>query len=245
MCEPVSIAFGVLSAGLGIAQSVAGYQQAQDNVAYQNAVAEQNYQFSLMQTSAQRNFEQMRYDQQEAIIKQNDFFARQSYADDIAQLNLRLMQEQEAAAQAKQQAAKKGMEARGEVIAAGRQGMTVDNLIADYYRQQAAFDLVTDRNLAFTGTQIQQQKRGVAAELGTRLASQQPYIKQPTLDPLKPIPMAAPSAAPYILSGAGSVVAAASSAYSMGMKLKAPGGGVPQPTAAQSLQKYAPLTPGY
>lgn len=228
MCDPTGgwlIGLSIVSAGLGVAQSVAGYQQAQSNVAYENAVAEQNYQFSMMQTSAQRGFEQMREQQQEAMIQQNDFFARQAYSNDIAQLNSRFMQEQEAAAMAKAQTAKRGLEARGEIQAAGRIGNTVDNLIADYYRQQAAFDFVTDRNLGFAGTQIQQQKKGVAAELGSRLGSVQPYIKQPMLDPLKPIPKAAPSALPYVLGGVGSVVGAASSALSAGVKTPSPGGG--------------------
>lgn len=237
MCDPTGgwlIGLSIVSAGLGVAQSVAGYQQAQANVAYENAVAEQNYQFSLMQTSSQRSFEQMREQQQEAMIQQNDFFARQSYANDIAQLNQRLMQEQEAAALAKQQTAKKGLEARGEIQAAGRIGNTVDNLIADYYRQQAAFDFVTDRNLGFAGTQIQMQKKGVAAELGSRLGSIQPYIKQPILDPLKPIPQAAPSALPYVLGGVGSVVGAASSALSAGVKSPGTLGGGNLPSASPS-----------
>lgn len=221
MCEPISITLGVISAGLGIAQSVASYQQAQDNVAYQNAVAEQNYQFSMMQASSQRNFEQMREDQTEYLIKQNDFFARQAAANDISMLNSRFMQEQEASAAGKRESFLKRLESKGEVLAAGRQGTTIDNLLADVERKWGAYDYLTSRQLAFAGTQLQEQKKGVFTELASRLGSVQPYIKQPVLDPLKPIPMAAPSAAPYILSGVGSAVGAAASAYSMGTQIKA------------------------
>jgi hypothetical protein len=222
MCDPVitPIVFGVISGGLGIAGSAASYSQAQQNASYQNAVAQSQYQYQQMQASASRNFEQMRYDQQEALMAQNRLLADQAYSDEISQLNLRLMQEQEAAAQSKQQAAKAGMQQRGEVQASGRLGNTVDNLIADYYRQQAQFDFATERNLAFTGAQVQEQKRGSAATRGSRLASQQPYIKQPVLDPLKPIPQAKPSALPFFLQGASSVLGAATSGYDLHLKMK-------------------------
>jgi hypothetical protein len=206
MCEPVSITLGVLSAGLGIAQGVAGYQQAQANTAQANAQAEQAFRFQQMQASSARGFEQLKQQQQASVMEQNRLLADTAYANDIAQLNLRLMQEQEAAAQQQRKAALSAQEARGEVRATGRLGSSVDALIADYYRQQAAFDFATERNLAFTTAQTQQQKVGAAATRGSRLASQQPYLMQPILDPLEPIYAQAPSAAPYVLQGAAAVV---------------------------------------
>lgn len=216
MCDPTGgwlIALGVAQAGLGIAGSVASYSQAKQQTAYNNAVAESQFQYQQMQTSAARNFEQLRADQQESLMAQNRLLADQAYADEISQLNLRLMQEQEAAAQAKQQSAKAGLQQRGAIEASGRLGNTVDNLIADYYRQQAQFDYATERNLAFTGNQLQEQKRGSAATRGSRIASQQPYIKQPVLDPLKPLKQPSPSALPYVLQGASGVLSAATSTY--------------------------------
>lgn len=220
MCDPVSITLGVVSAGLGIAQSVSSYNQAKQNVAYQNQVAEQNFQFQQRQASAARSFEQMRYDQQEALIAQTRLLADRAYEDEISQLNLRLMQEQEAAAQQKQKAGREGLAARGEVTAAGRVGNTVDNLIADYYRQQAQFDFATDRNLAFTTAQVQEQKRGSAATRGSRIASQQPYIQQPVLDPIAPIPQSNPSSTPYVLSGVSSVIGGVSTGMSTSASIK-------------------------
>lgn len=204
MCEAVTI--GLITAGLGIAQGVASYQQAQQNTAYQNAQAQQNFTFQQMQASAGRHFEQMRESQQNAVMQQNRFLADRAYQDEIAQLNLRLMQEQEAAAQKQQEAAKQGMQLRGEVVASGRTGASVDNLIADYYRQQAAFDYATQRNLAFTGAQTQQAKLASAATRGSRIASQQPYIQQPIVDPIAPILQPEPSALPYVISGASSML---------------------------------------
>lgn len=222
MCDPViaPIVFGTISAGLGIAGSAASYGQAKQQAAYNNAVAESQFQYQQMQAGAARNFEQLRADQQEALMEQNRMLADQAYADEISQLNLRLMQEQEAASQAKQQSAKAGLQQRGAIEASGRLGNTVDNLIADYYRQQAQFDYATERNLAFTGNQLQEQKRGSAATRGSRIASQQPYLKQPVLDPLKPIPQPKPSSTPFLLQGAGSVLSSATDAYGLHLKMK-------------------------
>jgi hypothetical protein len=209
MCDPTGgflIAGAALSGALGIAGSVASYQQAQQNTAYQNAVAQQNFQYQQMTASAAQGFEQIKKQQQDLVMQQNRAFADQAYQDEISQLNLRLQQEQTAASQKQQEAAKAGLQARGEVVASGRVGNTIDNLIADYYRQQAAFDFATSQNLAFTGQQIQQQKRGAAATRGSRIASQQPYMPQPVLSPVEPIYQAAPSALPYIIQGAGAAV---------------------------------------
>ena len=204
MCEPISLS--VAQAGLGVAQSIGGYQQAQQNTAYANAQAEQQYQYQQQQASAARNYEQLKYNQQQQLMRQTRLLADNAYADEISQINLRLMQEQEASAQQKQKAAREGLQARGAVVAGGRVGNSIDALVADYQRQQAQFDYATERNLAFTTMQMQETKRGSAATRGSRIASQQEYIKQEILDPMKPMKQAAPSAMPFILQGAGAVL---------------------------------------
>jgi len=212
MCDPtggIATGMAVAQAGLGITQSIGGYQQAQQATSYSNAVAEQQYQYQQQQASAARNYEQSRYNQQQALMRQTRLLADSAYADEISQINLRLMQEQEASAQQKQKAAREGLQARGAVVAGGRVGNSIDALVADYQRQQAQFDYATERNLAFTTMQMQETKRGSAATRGSRIASQQEYIKQEILDPLKPMKQAAPSAMPFILQGAGSVLQAA------------------------------------
>ena len=222
MCDPlgVSIALGVTTAGLGIAQGVASYQQAQTNVETANAQAEQAYRFQQIQAGSARAFEQLRAQQQEAIMEQNRYLADRAYENDISQLNLRLMQEQEAAAQKQREAALAAQRGAGEIRSTGRLGLTVDNLLADYNRQQAAFDYATERNLAFTTAQVQQQKLGAAAERGSRLASQQPYLQQPVIDPIEPIYQSAPSATPYILQGASATLSGVSAGMSTAGSMK-------------------------
>ena len=206
MCDPVSITLGVISAGLGIGQAVTGAQAAQQQVSFANAQARQGFQFQQMQAGAARNFEQLKAGQQEELMRINRLMADNAYANDIGALNARLMQEQAAASQEQQKGAIAGTKARGEIIASGRLGNTVDNLVADFYRQQAQFDYATSQNLAFTGTQIQLQKQGVAAERGSRIASQQPYLQQPVLDPLEPIYQSKPSMTPFLLQGASAAI---------------------------------------
>lgn len=216
MCGPaaVPIVMGIVTAGLGIGQAVASAQAAAQATSFANDQARQAFQFQQMQASSSRNFERMKDSQQESLRRINRLMADNAYANDIGALNARLMQEQAAASQEQQKGAIAGAKARGEVIASGRLGNTVDNLVADFYRQQAQFDFATSQNLAFTGTQIQLQKRGAAAERGSRIASQQPYLRQPVLDPLEPIYQDKPSMLPFVLQGAGAVVGGVSTGLS-------------------------------
>jgi len=223
MCGPIPIIMGVVSAGLGIGQAVAGAQAAQQQVDFANAQAQQGFRFQQMQAGAARNFEQLKKGQQEGLMQINRLMADNAYANDIGALNARLMQETAAASQEAQKGSIAGAKARGEIIASGRLGNTVDNLVADFRRQQAQFDYATSQNLAFTGTQLQLQKQGVAAERGSRIASQQPYIEQPVLDPLEPIYQAKPSKLPFILQGASAVLGGVSTGISTASSMKGAG----------------------
>ena len=199
MCGPIPIVFGIVTAGLGIGQAVAGAQAAQDQVNFANAQAQQSFAFQQMQATAARGYEQLKANQQEEMKTITRLFADNAYADAVAGFNTRFMQEQAASSQEQQKGAIAGIKARGEILASGRLGNTPDNLIADFYRQQAQYDYATSQNLAFMGAQLQQQKRGAAAERGSRIASVQTYIKQPVLDPLEPLYQKAPSQTPFIL----------------------------------------------
>lgn len=209
-----AVASGVLTAGLGIGQAVVGAQQAQQQASFANAQAQQGFAFQQMQASAARNFEQLKANQQDELMRINRMMADNAYGDTIAAFNARLMQEQAAASQEQQKGAIAGAKARGEIYASGKLGNTIDNLAADFRRQQAQYDFATSQNLAFTGTQIQLQKQGAAAERGSRIASQQAYIKQPVLDPLEPIYQAKPSMTPFILQGAGAVLSGVNTGFS-------------------------------
>lgn len=223
MCGPIPIVFGVVTAGLGIGQAVAGAQAAQDQVNFANAQAQQNYAFQQMQATAARGYEQLKANQQEEMKTITRLFADNAYADAVAGFNTRFMQEQAASSQEQQKGAVAGIKARGEVLASGRLGNTPDNLIADFYRQQAQYDFATSQNLAFTGAQLQQQKRGAAAERGSRIASVQTYIKQPVLDPLEPLYQKAPSSTPFILQGISAGMSGITTTFSTAAAMKGAG----------------------
>ena len=187
MCDPVSIVLGVVSGGLQIMQQQAATRAQNAQIAFENQAAQQQYDQQVLQTTANRTGEEQQRQMQEDLMAQNEYLANEAYESDIAQLNLQLMQEQEAAGQAKRGAALEAMEAKGEILAAGRFGNSIQNLIADARREQAVFDYATSQNLAFTGKQIQEQKRGAGVERASRIASQQPYLERTYLDPLKPM----------------------------------------------------------
>lgn len=152
---------------------------------YEQAVNQQNFEYQQAQVAAQRAYEQQRQDQQQSVMELNSELAGIAYSNDLRLIDLRFMQEEEAAAAQKAKASREVAQARAEIRASGRTGNTVDNLLADYYRQQASFDYATNRNLAFTGADLQNQKRGAQAQYAARKASEQPYIKQQFVDPIK------------------------------------------------------------
>ena len=178
---------GVLSAGLSIMQQQAAVRAQNAQIEYQNQVAEQEYQYNIGKADAARTNEAQQKQLQDDVIAQNLFLANEAYESDIAALNLRMMQEQAAAGAEKRKGSLAALQAKGEIVAAGRVGNSIQNLIADVQRQQAAFDYATDQNLAFTGKQLTEQKRGAGVERASRIASQQPYLERTILDPWKPI----------------------------------------------------------
>tara|TARA_Y100001963_G_scaffold12938_1_gene16196 strand:- start:975 stop:1673 length:699 start_codon:yes stop_codon:yes gene_type:complete len=187
MCGPVPIVMSVLSAGLSIMQQTAATRAQNAQIDFQNQVAEQEFQYNTLQAQSARTNQEQQRQLQEDVITQNFELANLAYESDIAALNLRLMQEDAAAGTEKRKTSLAALQAKGEVVAAGRVGNSIQNLIADVQRQQAAFDYATDMNLAFVGKQLQEQKRGAGVQRASRIASQQPYLKQTILDPMKPI----------------------------------------------------------
>lgn len=187
MCDPLSITLGVLSGGLQIMQQQAATRAQNAQIEFENMAAQQQYDQQVLQTTANRTAEQQQKVLQDDLIAQTTDLANMDFENQISQINLGLQQEQALAGQKKREAQKEFLEGRGEVLASGRAGNTVSNLLADYRRQKAAFDYATDQNLAFVGQQGQQEKRGATIQRAGRIANQQPYLERMYLDPLKPM----------------------------------------------------------
>ena len=176
-----------MTAGLSIMQQQAATRAQNAAIEYENQVAEQEYQYNIGKAEAARTNEAQQKQLQDDVIAQNFFLANEAYESDITALNLRMMQEQAAVGAEKRKGSLAALQAKGEIVAAGRVGNSIQNLIADVQRQQAVFDYATDKNLAFTGKQLTEQKRGAGVERASRIASQQPYLERTILDPWKPI----------------------------------------------------------
>ena len=187
MCGPVPIVMGVLSAGLSIMQQTAATRAQNAQIEFENTQAQQEYEYNTLQAQSSRTSEAQQKQLQDDVIAQNFDLANMAYESDIAALNLRLMQEQAATGAEKRKTSLAALQAKGEIVAAGRVGNSIQNLIADVQRQQAAFDYATDKNLAFVGKQSQEQKRGAGINRASRIASQQPYLERTILDPMQPI----------------------------------------------------------
>jgi len=187
MCDPVSIVLGVVSSGLQIMQQQAATRAQNAQIDFENMAAEQQYDQQVLQTTANRTSEQQTKALQDDLIAQTTELANMDFQNQIAQINLGLQQEDALAGQKKREAQKEFLEGRGEVLASGRVGNSVSTLLADYRRQKEAFDYATDQNLAFTGQQAKQEKRGANIQRAGRIASQQPYLERMFLDPLKPM----------------------------------------------------------
>tara|TARA_B100001113_G_C20984650_1_gene567701 strand:- start:76 stop:804 length:729 start_codon:yes stop_codon:yes gene_type:complete len=230
MCDPV-IGLGILSAGLSIMQQQAAVRAQNAQIAFENQAAQQQYDQQVLQTTANRTGEEQRKLLQEDLIAQTTDLANADYQNQIAQINLGLMQEGAAAGQQKRQANLEFLQGRGEILASGRAGNSVTNLLADYRRQKAAFDWATDRNLAFVGAQGKQEKRSAAAERAARITSQQPYLEQMFLDPLKPMMRGKVKGPGFIgflsagLQGATTALSAEASLGQAGYTRTDPGGG--------------------
>ena len=218
MCSVVvPIVLGVAQAGLGIMQAQAAEQAARDQVAFNNMVAEQQFEYQQVQTAAARTTENQRKMMRDTEIQRNTELAQITRANQIAQINVRQLQEAEAASQKQTETAKQALRAAGAIRAQGRIGANVDLLLADVARQQAAFDYYTDRNLAFVNLELQERKKLAQGEYANRVANQTPYLKQTILDPFEKPKQSMPSSTPYMLQAFGSVLGGVStglSAYS-------------------------------
>jgi hypothetical protein len=149
MCEPatISLALGglaiVTSAATGIVSYIGQSQQAAAQAQYQTQVAQA------------RNQE----------IMDNAKLAQESYLRQAQKLNLRQQQEDEKAGQDIQQTQREAAQARATVrVAAGESGiagLSVDNLLRDFYRQEDVFNESVRRNRDFSRLQSQQDMLGL------------------------------------------------------------------------------------
>jgi len=142
MCDPVSLAGFAISA----ASSVVGFMGQQQQAA-----------------------------QQDALYKQNRANALRAFEDKQVATNWRMIQEQESAATEKQDVAlqSRAAQASARVAAgeAGVSGLSVDALLGDIVGRTSRYNDRIDQQTDWTVAQLQQEKKGQAAQAVDRINS--------------------------------------------------------------------------
>jgi hypothetical protein len=173
MCEPISATTAAVLSGLAIVTStvagIVGYvgqqQQANQQAAYQSALVQQRNQ----------------------QILENQRLAQESYLQQAQQVNVRQQQEEEKSSQELQSVQIEALQARARARVAsgeaGVSGLSVDNLIADFYRQEDFYKQGVMRNVEMSRQQSKEDIKGLRAEAQGRVQSIQPYLPEPVARP--------------------------------------------------------------
>ena len=188
MCPPAVI-IGVLSAGLGFIQhqqTIAAQNEARE-IQNQNALAQ--YDVAKLQAEANRTREDQQYQTQQLANETSEVLADRAAEKEISSINIQVAQAQEEAALKKREKKSETVRAKGEILATGKGGLNVVNLLADVDSQFAQYDWGSNRNLAFVGYQGATDKESANIRRASRLAQLNPYIQQTYIDPARPIEM--------------------------------------------------------
>lgn len=162
------------------------------------------------QRQAQKGYQNSLVEANKAQMAENRTIATTAYLDQASQSNVALGQEREAAAQSNQNTATRGLQARGEVLAAGAEsgagGFALDSLLADFNRQEGMFRASNDRNLLFKQQQTASYNDSQRVQAQGRIAQIRQYIPSP----IAPVDYIGPSlqAAQSLTSLGGAQVAA-------------------------------------
>jgi len=200
MCTAVAI--GIFSGIMSIGQAIA--QNAAQNRAIEAANLSDQFQYEYNTLSAQnqRNFEANQETLRNDQMFQNEELALIAEANKMNQANQQIRQMQQKSAQETREAQLEAKEQKGTILATGRAGANVANMLADVNRELGKFDYYTDTNLAFSTAGTQTEKVGFITERASRIASISPYLKKTILDPMKPVPRPKVSLSPFSI-GAG------------------------------------------
>ena len=200
MCNAVAIGIfsGIMSIGQSIAQTAAQNRQ----IEAANMSDQFQYEFNMLSAKNQRNYEENQAALRNEQMFQNEELALIAEANKMNDANQKIRQLQQQSAQETREATLEAKRQEGTILATGRSGLNVANLLADVNRELVKFDYYTDTNLAFGTAGGQSEKRGFISERASRIASISPYLKKTILDPMKPVPRPKVSVSPFSI-GAG------------------------------------------
>tara|TARA_R100000329_G_scaffold92461_1_gene77173 strand:- start:1702 stop:2352 length:651 start_codon:yes stop_codon:yes gene_type:complete len=200
MCNAVAI--GIFSGIMSIGQSIAEVNAQNRQIEAANMSDQFRYEYNMLSAANQRNYEDNQAALRDEQMFQNQELALIAEANKMNDANLKIRQLQEKAAQETREATLEAREQKGSILATGRIGANIANLLADVNAELGKYDYYTDENLAFATAGIQSEKRGFISERASRIASISPYLKKTILDPMKPVPRPKVSLSPFSI-GAG------------------------------------------
>ena len=223
MCAP-PIVIGIFAAGLGFIQHQNQMAAQNRAIEIQNQNARAQFDVDKLQVEANRFREQQQFQSTELANETSEFLANRAAEKEISSINIQVAQAQEEAAIKKREKKLETVRAKGEILATGKGGLNIVNLLADVDSQFAQYDWGSNRNLAFVGYQAATDKESANIRRASRLAQLNPYIQQTYIDPARPIdqPKMRSNTGLALLSaglqGASAGMSWASSLESMGMK---------------------------
>ena len=200
MCNPLAI--GIVTGLMSVGQAIAANAAQNRAIEAANLSDQFQYEFNVLSAQNQRQREENMETMRNNEMMQNEELARLAEANKLNTVNLQLRQMQEKVAQEKREASLEAKRQQGAILATGRFGANVANLLADVNRQLGQYDYYSDRNVAFATSDKQQEKVGYITERANRIASISPYLKNIILDPMKPVPRPKVSLSPFSI-GAG------------------------------------------
>ena len=139
------------------------------------------------QMNAQSQYQNAMADANAKQIAENAKLANEAYIEQTKQLQIRNMQESEAATQQIINNDLAGEKARSTAKAAasdsGVSGLSVSSLRADFHRQQSNYDTTVKTNQEWAKQQLTEDEKSSRAQAQGRIASVQPYIASPIKTP--------------------------------------------------------------
>lgn len=119
--------------------------------------------------------QKQQYEQHEEYRQQNAVNANKAYIEKTTQTNIRQAQENEAAVQKKFDLNKEAAQARGTTVASSENdGMSLDNLLADYERQRGGYNDIISQNLKMNSLESKNKIAGYRSEAVDRANSVRP-----------------------------------------------------------------------
>ena len=213
--DPISLAFGAASAGMGILQGAASNQAAQQDYVNQKAYQEANDQFARWQAgfnaqannlnsqysywaetvnygqqmayaASQRNVELMRSVKQAEVVAQTRASAGAAYALDSSAISQAYEEASMQEAVSLQQYQWRALQARSSVQAMAMEGNSVDRLVNDYARQLGDYETLQSINKGIRTRQYTREQTAQVAQYLSRWNSQQFYEETQVVDPIPP-----------------------------------------------------------